>query len=313
MNPKYKLNLSGNFIETAISLEINLSNGKDETSNPTLFFSGYEDLLDFCDDMSKSTLSVKNKLGNFYIDKFGKSFINYFFDDEKIDNKASTLLQTFFSSFKVDYINSMNWKVFKKMMNVKIPEFINNSIILSNDKEQQFTLATFIKNDALDEKELEAVSIAINNNTLNISQTSFCNTSKELLIATLENIFDIKESAVIKRCENCNRLYIPKKSDGRYCERISPQDKNKTCKQTMDSQMKSKALDEPTKRLYKNVNNTLYSEYDKSKTKEARLFLQNFRKENLLKAKQFKDMIITEEEYITWLKSFYKRNRSDNE
>jgi hypothetical protein len=313
MKPKYKLNLSGDFIDTTISLDINLSNDEEETNNPTLFFNGHDELLDFCDDMSKSTSHVKNKLGDFYIDKFGLSFINRFFNDEKIGDKASILLQTLFLSFKVDYINLMNWKVFKKMMNVKSPEFIHNSIILSDDIEQPLTLTTFIKNNALDEKQLETVSVAIKGNTLDIYQTSFCNNSRELMIATLDNIFDTKESAVIKRCENCNRLYIPKKIDGKYCDKTSPQDINKTCKQAMDYKKKNESLSDPIKKLYKNVNNTLFSEYDKAKTKESRLFLQHFRKENLLKAKQYKDNIITEDEYSNWLKSFYKRNRSDTE
>ena len=36
----------------------------------------------------------------------------------------------------------------------------------------------------------------------------------------------------IKKCENCGKYFIAyQRSDEKYCNRISPQDKNKTCKQ----------------------------------------------------------------------------------
>ena len=283
-NTKHLLTLPNSFEATDIALE-DLSFDK-KNNNVKLYFKQFDELLEYLDAYS---------------------------DNENIEDKASTLLRAIFTIFKVDYISSMNWKLFKKLLNINAPKLVSSSSVDSTDSKQALTYSDLVNNNSLDKNKVDSLSNAIEDNRIILSDSYHCENTRELLIATLNNIFENKNSAVIKRCENCNMLYIPKQINSKYCNRISPQFENKTCKQAMDIKKKKEALTDPIKLAYKKIYSNLYNLYSKNRTKENRTTLQSFKKEHLAMARKYRDHLITEAEFLKWYKSFYKRNRSDNE
>lgn len=301
MNKKYKysLELYGSFVDGINSLTLNFS----KEDNQTIFLESFDDILNICEVIADDSKNVTKYFNSNYISKYEDFFV-----DEKIPDKASTLLELIFKNSNVDYINNKNWNTLKLLYNIKTPELETSSIALNGEP---VNINTFTSDVSIDYKKLELFTEQVNGLDIVFSYRYECNNSKELLIATIDTIFRNKESAVIKRCENCQKLYIPKKLDAKYCDRISPQMDDKTCKQAVDSEKKNEALSNPMQKLIKNVDQNLLGIYRNSNSKEDRETLQSFRRQNLLKRKEYLNGSITPDEYEKWLRSFYKRNKGD--
>lgn len=122
-----------------------------------------------------------------------------------------------------------------------------------------------------------------------------CSNINEYFVTVMLQVFD--RQYIIPKCLNCGKYFIPfKKSSALYCDRISPQNPNKTCKEFEGS--KPKGLNQLYRKIYqkkfarvtRNPNNiTLKEEFDKWRDK----------------AKNVKDKYnsnkITDEEYKEWL------------
>lgn len=304
ISPKYLLTLPGE-LDITPTISINIDGNEDFNDAPELFFNSIEDILEFIDNLSKNNLTIKEKICNIY-------FTNKNIDINKeiIKDKASTILDMYFSMFDVDYINKDNWKLFSMISNLETPrkltKYTTNNKIVDNDG----ILSSCIKNNSIDKLRVKQLYNAFLNDKkslINISFNYLCNNSKDLMNVIIQNIFDRKSNAVIKRCENCGKLYIPKKLDTKYCDRISPQFNDKTCKQAMDIIKKNEALNDPIKRLYKNIYNTLYISYSNNKNKESKKLFNDFVRDSKIKDLEYKKGIISQIDYENWLKSFYKR------
>lgn len=298
-NYKYSLELYGSFVDGVNSLTLSLGKEDDQT----IFLKSFDDILNICEIISDVPKNVSKYFNSNYISKYDD-----FFAEEKITDKASTLLEFIFKNSNVDYINNRNWNTLKLLYNIKTPELETSSIALNGEP---VNINTFTVDDSIDYNKLDLVTEQVSGLNIVFSYRYQCNNSKDLLIATIDTIFRNKESAVIKRCENCQKLYIPKKLDTKYCDRTSPQMDNKTCKQAVDSEKKNEALNKPMQKLIRNVDQNLLGIYRSSNSKEDRKTLQFFRRQNLLKYKEYQKGSLTPDDYEKWLRSFYKRKKGD--
>lgn len=289
---KYQLHLSGDMLEGFNSLTIfnNSSLG-----DPELFLKSLDDVLNMCEVITDNPEEIISNFNSKYFDG-----INFF--EEEITDKTSTLLNVFFKASKQNYINKKSWEAIKLLANISSPELKTTVIPFSHEDGEVYTIKTIYSDNRI-----ESFSTMIEDD-IALSYDYYCNSSKDLLIATLDTIFRNKETSVVKRCENCNKLYIAKKLDTKYCDRISPQMDNRTCKQAVDYEKKNNALKDPIKKLIKNVSNTLSGIYANSKSKEDKKTLESFKRENAIKLKKYNDGELDIAEYEKWLRSFYKRS-----
>lgn len=234
--------------------------------------------------------------------------------DEHKDDKANLFLDFYFSYFNIDYVNQANWNSFVSTFNIETPR--NNDFYnfeSPNDKNKDIEpielLKNCIKDSGIDQRKVNNVSKLLlnkDNEYIHITTDYFCDTTTDMLVAVINHLFKYKPKAIIKKCENCGKLFVPKHTTAKYCNRISPQFENKTCKEAMDIIKKEEALNDPAKLLYKNIYDTLYSSYKNKKTKDNKKTLDNFRKENVVMKAKYQLKEISQKEYIEWLKSHYK-------
>lgn len=299
---KYLLTLPGK-IDILPTISINFNNSEDFKESPELFFNNLDDIFEFIDSLSKDNSIIRERISKTYFKD------NISIGEESIEDRGSTLLDAYFIMFGTDYINKQNWSLFSMIFNLEMPRK-HTKYMINNSNSTESVISSCIKNNVLDNKRIKKLYETFlddNNNLINISFDYLCYNSKDLINVIIQYLFDLKSNAVIKRCENCRKLYIPKKLDAKYCDRISPQFENKTCKQAMDLINKNKALNDPIKRLYKNVYNTLYISYTHNKTKDSKNLFNEFVKANKIKDLEYKKGLIKVDEYESWLKSFYKR------
>lgn len=124
---------------------------------------------------------------------------------------------------------------------------------------------------------------------------------EDFIVATLSEIF--KRGKTIKKCKNCGKYFIPKRSDAQYCDNPSPQNPEKTCKEyaPSDALIQNKIF-QLYRKIYKSLNGkkgyycddkALYKEHEENYTK--------FIRENNEQKKQIKCGKRTSEEYTQWL------------
>ena len=281
-NSKFTLSLPG---EVAYDYSI-----KRNDSNETKEFNSIDNLLQYLYEVNKDQFNEHKK------------------------EKAHLLLDFYFSYFNNDYIDFNSWNYFVSTFNVENPRNKNFYSFESPDNKNKDVdpkqlLDECIGDSSINKSEIEKVSKLLlnkDNEYIHITTDYFCETTTDIFVATVSDLFKNKPNAVIKKCQNCGKLFIPKKRDAMYCEKISPQYDNKTCKQAMDVIKKNEALNDPIKRLHKNVYNTLYTS-SANNSKENEKILKSFIKQNKVKQSKYDKGLITTEEYASWLRSFYKR------
>lgn len=127
----------------------------------------------------------------------------------------------------------------------------------------------------------------------------------ELVLVLLYEI--VKNGKMIKKCENCNKLFVPIKSDEKYCMRMYD---NKSCKAIANFKVRKQTYSSNTlSKKYNSISTLLSNKLNKSnltddQIKKLEKELMDFRKE----AKEFKNLLKkglkTEDEYLNWLDSF---------
>ena len=132
----------------------------------------------------------------------------------------------------------------------------------------------------------------------------------EYKCTTLEQFLQISfftcltQNLNIKKCENCKRYFITyQRSDEKYCSRISPQDKNKTCKQYSNSENWKKNINSNEElKLYRRI---YMSKQMKSRRNPDDLFLKSdfetWKKNAHNKRASYVNGEITKEDFIQWL------------
>jgi len=116
----------------------------------------------------------------------------------------------------------------------------------------------------------------------------------------------------IKKCANCQKYFVPyNRSDTLYCERISPKDKSKNCKQyaTYNNYL-LKTQNDKAMKLYKQIYNIKRNKANRCSDEKFKKDLYDFMRKADEYKKNIKLGIKTEQEYLEWLKAV-KGNKGD--
>ena len=121
----------------------------------------------------------------------------------------------------------------------------------------------------------------------------------------------IKSGCTISTCRNCGKLFVAyNRSDTQYCDRPSPQEPGKTCREygTYITRLEKVRQDEAT-HLYKQLYNMMQNRYRRTKSPNClqgqlrlRQELEDFISDNKAWKKQMKAGKLTEQQYVDWLK-----------
>lgn len=305
---EFKVKYILSFTKSSTKIRVDMAKNPDfRISSVTKEFENHDNLTQHVIDISSNN-SIIGEIYKIDYKKFKKEF------EEEDIYSAKNIIDLYFKVFNQDYIDKSKWDDFLSIFNIKKPSMKTNFYPTSSDNnllniDLDNFLQRCINNQEVTSEEIKKVIntfFSTNNALTNVSFEYVCYSTRDMLVAVIDEVFKNKPSAVIMKCQNCGKLFIPKNSTAKYCDRISPQFENKTCKQAMDSIKKEQALNDPTKRLQKNIYNTLYSSYSNKKTKENKKILDDFKKESIVKKVKYKSGKINQEEYIKWLKSFYK-------
>lgn len=126
---------------------------------------------------------------------------------------------------------------------------------------------------------------------------------EDFIVASLSEIFEKKKT--IKKCENCGKYFIPKRSDAFYCDNPSPQNETKLCKDYAPANKSKDEAYNTYRRIYKSLKGKIdyYSKPgDEILHQQYEETFNRFIEENTEKKKQFENGDITKEEYLEWLK-----------
>ncbi len=114
----------------------------------------------------------------------------------------------------------------------------------------------------------------------------------------------IKNNIVVKKCPNCGKYFIPEnRIDTVYCNRVSPQDPEKTCQEYAKYRnfLEKTRTDEATK-LYRQIYNSKRNKAIRTDDPKITEDIEFFKKESAEWRSNVQAGIKTEEEFIEWLK-----------
>lgn len=146
----------------------------------------------------------------------------------------------------------------------------------------------------------------IKNNDIQIFSTYRINTIQELLNISFIEI--LKNKVTIKKCKNCNKFFITEnRTDEKYCNRISPQNPSKTCKEygakkTYREEIKSipiKHEHNKTSQFYRMRINRSKNANEKMKYKKA---FDNYKEVYHHKKEQYNSGKLQEKDFVNWIK-----------
>ncbi len=165
-----------------------------------------------------------------------------------------------------------------------------------------------LKNKPKDKSESRRILLDyISKNSIKLFVTYQIHTIKELLIISFIEI--LKNNLTIRKCKNCGLYFIPEsRSDEKYCNRISPQNPNKTCKEygakkTYRDEIKSTPIKYEHNKISQFYRMRINrAKNQKEKTKYESIF--NVYKENYQKNKmKYKSGKLKETDFIEWIKN----------
>jgi len=131
-----------------------------------------------------------------------------------------------------------------------------------------------------------------------------CDNLGEIVISLLNEI--LESGFVLKRCEQCNRWFIPIKADEKYCSRSFD---NLSCKQKAilekrKVRQKSDLIGKAYNRVLTNLSNRVYATTITEEEQELRAErVQQFKIEYHEKRKAYKTGILLESDFLTWIES----------
>ena len=135
---------------------------------------------------------------------------------------------------------------------------------------------------------------------------------EQLCVAELHHL--TTNGYIIKRCENCGKLFVPQKADEKYCIRRSEEYPNMNCKQA--AKYKKQLLREsknPSAKAYHSIYTMLAKRAKNAPLSEqstAQQDLANFANEAVKWKARVKADASLESDYIAWLNSFKRRTNN---
>ena len=336
------LSLDTNYIKNEIIKKTNFNNFNDikkaykkvNSIEPLLFIDNInfiEILNDFYDskyifkDYNNSIKEI-NDLINYQKIKDPKSELISYFSNILKDLKKK---KKNYERYTTDLPKTIN-NIFNLLINIIdiYKEFIE--FCYFNEKDETFK--DFSKLSHLDKCLLYNNFIQNNKNLFNNLPDSTVNYTKQIFNTTLKEKNDIKLESTspiyeyecdsldqflqisfftclthdlnIKKCENCGKYFIAyQRSDEKYCSRLSPQDKNKTCKQYsnfknwQDNLNSNEAL-----KIYRRI--YMAKQMQTRRNPEDLILKENFdtwKKEAQFHRNKYVHNEITKKEFLKWL------------
>ena len=133
-------------------------------------------------------------------------------------------------------------------------------------------------------------------------------------LALVSAYLTLKAGLPLIRCEHCGRLFSPGSKKEKYCSRFSLSRPDKTCKEAAkyEKQLERERSSESS-RMYKSISTMLAAKCDAAKNShtetEAVATLNEFRDKALAYRKGIKAGTKTEDEYLSWMSTYYKRRK----
>jgi len=144
--------------------------------------------------------------------------------------------------------------------------------------------------------------------TRNHSTIYHCNDLNDIITASIYHI--LKSGYTFKKCGNCGKWFVPyTNKNEEYCNRISPQYNDKTCKEAnilikSNERIKNDEVQKLQKRVYNLHRSKLEAGYGDPEK------FEQFKQDKATWKEELDKGMKTEEEYITWLKSHYTKKYS---
>lgn len=226
--------------------------------------------------------------------------------EESDNEKATTLISSYFKIFKTDEINKKNWISFVRMFDLNKQSLLLENYLKDDTSEYYLNNGQEKYDLYINSKDVDVKSVRRAKEGFTI-YNYLCLNSKDIICATINKIFEEKPNAIIKKCTLCGKLFVPKKSDTKYCNRENIEFKNKTCKEVSEAISKKKYNEKDPllylrRKVYNKLDRTnIQSPSDVNKAEIDKFWLQDKEITN-----QYKLGIIHSDEYKKWLLSFYK-------
>lgn len=157
--------------------------------------------------------------------------------------------------------------------------------------------------------------VAAGSELYEIPFTTFdCETAEDACIASLYYL--INHGCTIKKCKNCGKYFIPLRSDGEYCDRISPFNKRRTCK--VDGAQRAHIQNTSEDDLDSLIKSIRDARYMRQRRNPADMDMANeyYRWMSQLNEHKslYKDGAITKEQFIAWLNETkrYQKNKAQD-
>lgn len=270
-----------------------------------------EDKSEIIDELKKYKDRSKNL--EEYVSKLILTFTNY-----------KTYLDLYFGILDNKKFKKQNLSYFQSffMLDFDIPKhkmsqfFIeNNQITLANNMLLSCykNLKEKTKKEHLSDDEVYSELFEMNKNLLKGNEIF---TLRNYEISSLKDLFCVffnyllENNITINKCKNCGKYFIPaNRTDEKYCENISPQNSNKTCKEIGSKlSFAYKRDSEPISREHNKTKVALSMRISRAKkkndfeevnkvSKHLEKYLSNYQK----KLNNYNKHKISEEELINWI------------
>jgi hypothetical protein len=246
-------------------------------------------------------------------DDFGDNIKVY---NDTFENSGIGVLNLYEAIFKVDYIDKNNWERFIHVLALKENELVIDKSDENLDNHGIFNYDKCFKKSGskheIDNKYIEKQMEFLHFSSLlaTNSYTYVLNNTKELIISFLCNFFRYNPNKTIKKCEHCQKWFIPDKKTTKYCDRVSPKYKNKNCKEA--AALINKLLNEKSndiKYLRKKIRMKYYNPVNNYERQEDIERLEKFDNDDKVWQNKLKNNEATIPQYKKWLNSHYVRKQ----
>lgn len=271
----------------------------------------YKELLKKANtSLIKSQITFSNEIETNYYD----SIISFFY---QLIIKLEDL------HYQISMINNIDYDLTPALYNPQSKKrmVFATSIELLYDKDIELPYSVISRCIFENDKYIFLSDYLIENNTHTLTKQEFINRLNrkniiELQIYNVENViglidvllYEYKISKVkINKCFNCGRFFVPTiKSNEKYCDRISPQNSKKTCKEYgMRQTYKDNIVSSPVKfehnkalqffrmRIKRCLDINLKDKYEKAFNK--------YKKDYKINLKKYDNGTLTEEDFKNWI------------
>ena len=220
--------------------------------------------------------------------------------------KGTELLSSYFQIFKTNEIIKKNWLSFVRMFDLNKQSLFSENYL--KDEQNMPYLNNGLEKyiSYMDSKIIDVSNVRKAKDGFTV-YNYLCLNSKDILCTVINKIFESKPNAIIKKCALCGKIFLPKKSDTKYCNRENLEFKNKSCKEVSEAISKKKYNEkDPLLYLRRKVYNKLDRTNIQSPCEENQEEINKFWLQDKELTNQYKLGLILAKDYEKWLLSFYK-------